>query len=109
MGRLWTPGQEPTAHHADEISLRLATNKQFAENWIEETIQPDIDAGLTDDNFVTPPQEQVSKDHIRALNSKGIRVYHGGGNFFLVDCKQKNPHIIQRRPLAQRYIELEAI
>lgn len=109
MGELWTPGHEAETHAADEVVVRMVRNKSLAEGWIEKTIQPDIDAGLSDDNFMVSPAKQVTQEQLKALQSKGIKVYHGGGNFFLVDCKQKNPHIIHRRPLAQRYIELEAI
>jgi len=93
-------------HIPDWLVKKREGNKSLAEAWITDTIKPDHEAGLSDNSFVLSPERQIPNELRLRLNSRGIRVYNGAGNVFLVDITGDRPRIIQRRPLAQRYIEL---
>jgi len=81
-------------------------NKRFAEKWIESVVSADAAAGLSDHNFGVPPARQMGQEAITDMRARGINIYTGSGNFFLVDLNGSWPRIIQRRPLAQRYVEI---
>mgnify|MGYP001558322434 CR=1 FL=1 len=84
---------------------RRDINNALARAWIAETIAGDAVAGRSSRDFVVDPEVQV-RPHAQALNKRGVRIYAGSGNFFLVDVNGRAPRVLQRRPLAQRYVEL---
>ncbi len=104
MGKLFLTGAD-----ADKYDLRLmkaAKVKALAEAWITEVCDAAVKMGRTAANFVHPPAEQIPNEVRKTLNARGIRVYVGGDNLFLVDVNGEHPRLIPRRPLAQRYAQL---
>lgn len=79
--------------------------KKLVESWIGLATAGDHNLGRGDHNWAAPPTPMLKK-LVPAFKDKGINVYVGGGQFLLVDMKPKNPLVIQRRPLAQRYVEI---
>lgn len=88
-------------------SVRAALNKAKAESWIKGITEAASRSGRSNDNFITPPAKQFGKAAILGLNQRGIRIYSGSGEVFLVDTNGDSPRIVQRRPLAQRFIKLQ--
>lgn len=85
--------------------LRQQLKKIAVESWITEAIQADAELGRSDANFSVPPKKQM-QPYLPNFKKNGIAVYVGSGNLILVDLKPEHPAIVQRRPLAQRQIEL---
>ena len=85
--------------------LRQKRNKDLAEAWIAKAVEGDAALGRSGSNFSMPPEKAI-KNSIKDLNKRGIRAYSGSGNYFQVDITGDRPRIIQRRPLAKRYLEL---
>mgnify|MGYP001560750617 CR=1 FL=1 len=86
--------------------LAYVRKKTLVENWIARTLRGDAAIGRMGKNFAEDPTKAFPKKEIARLNSIGVRVYCGSGNVFLADLKGPNPKVIQRRPLAQRFVEL---
>ena len=93
MKRLWLPHRE-----------RL---KAVVEAWIDLEVRGDVARGRHDGNFTDDPAKTM-KRQVRLFNAAGTRIYVGSGNLFLADVAGLEPRVIQRRPLAQREIVLEA-
>ena len=80
--------------------------KAYVENWIAESVAGDAALGRSGANFTTPPEQVVSQAARKALLARGIVCYAGSGNYFQADLTTFPPAVIQRRPLAQRYVRL---
>ncbi len=81
-------------------------NRLLAEGWIDAAVRGDAALGRSSKNFVDEP-EKVLRKRVRDFNARGVRLYSGSGNIFVVDVTRERPRIVQRRPLAQRFVELE--
>ncbi len=84
---------------------RAAARKLCVETWIAETLEGDAALERCSEQFAERP-EATLRPHMPALKARGVAVYVGSGNVFLVDLKPAAPVILQRRPLAQRTVTL---
>lgn len=89
-----------------KATMAAAEAKAFVEGWIAETIAGDAALGRTGACFTQPPEQAVGQAARRALLERGVVCYAGSGNYFQADLKTMPVAIIQRRPLAQRYVRL---
>lgn len=87
-------------------NVRMARNKAITENWLALVTWDNPGDGRGDHNWSTPPKKCLTQKMIDDLRARGIAPYVGAGQFFLADLTGKNPVIRQRRPLAERRIEL---
>lgn len=85
---------------------RITTLKAIVEGWIEQTIAGDVAIGRTGACFGVPPEKAVTQADRKTLLMRGIVCYSGAGNYFQADLTGALPRIIQRRPLASRFIQL---
>ena len=99
MGKLWRP---------DNPFSKLVRAGMLVESWIEKVVQGDHDRGYNDSRFSISPRKQFSQEALDEMRGKGWRIYLGGGNFFLANLNGERPTVMQRRPLAARYVKLEA-
>lgn len=86
--------------------VRMARNKAITETWLALVTKGDALAGRGDHNWTTPPKKCLTQAMVDHLRSRGMAVYTGPGQFIVADLTGKNPVIRQRRPLAERRIEL---
>ena len=80
----------------------------LVEEWISQVVKGDHGRGYDESRYAAPPSKQFSQEDIDALRARGIKMYFGGGNFFIADLNGERPTVTQRRPLAQRVMILEA-
>ena len=92
--------------HPQGRGLRLARNKAITEAWLEPATRGDKDIGRGDHNWAAPPKQCLTQAALDRLRSRGIAAYVSPGQFILADLTGKHPRIRQRRPLAERYVEL---
>ncbi len=85
---------------------RVTVMKAYVEAWTSDTVAGDAALGRTGSCFGTAPQDSITQADRRAMLERGIVCYAGSGNYFQADLTGEKPRIIQRRPLAQRFIEL---
>jgi hypothetical protein len=96
----------PAREHAlAEAKLELE-KRAIVQAWIGDAILGDVALGRNGMNFTVPPEEAVSQAARRALKERGIVCYAGAGNYFQADLTGQHPRVIQRRPLAQRFVVL---
>lgn len=94
--------QDPTGRQA-----RLERNKTLVERWLKNVVGPgDIEAGRGDHNWCRPPRKCLTQDLVDAMRSRGIALYVTPGQFIAADLTGERPRVRQRRPLAERYLEL---
>ena len=86
-----------------EAKLELE-KRTIVQTWIADAILGDVALGRNGMNFTVPPEEAVSQAARRALKERGIICYAGAGNYFQADMTGEHPRVIQRRPLAQRFV-----
>ncbi len=86
---------------------RILAAKTFTEAWIGESVAGDAALGRTGACFGVPPEEAVTQADRRALLVRGIVCYSGSGNYFQADLTGPLPRVVHRRPLAQRFVQLE--
>lgn len=91
---------------AQAEAKRVTALKTFVEAWITDAVVGDAALGRTGACFGTAPQEAVSQADRRAMLERGIVCYAGSGNYFQADLTGERPRVVQRRPLAQRFVEL---
>lgn len=82
-----------------------AAKKACVEAWLEEALAGDRDMGRSSANFAIPPEQEI-RPYMPSFKEKSIAVYVGSGNLVLVDLKPAEPLVVQRRPLAQRQVQL---
>lgn len=100
MSGLLGPRGQPLA------ALDRAQAKKIAlEAWILQALAGDEALGRGEHNFAQPPTAGM-RQFVPGLNSRGISVYVGSGNLLLADLRGESPMVIQRRPLAQRYVKV---
>jgi len=94
-------------YHAAQVEAqRILALKTFAEAWIADAVAGDAALGRTGACFGVTPQQAVGQAERHALLARGIVCYAGSGNYFQADLTGERPRIIQRRPLAQRFVEI---
>lgn len=91
---------------AQAEAKRVTALKTFAEAWITDAVAGDAALGRIGACFGTDPQVAVSQADRRAMLERGIVCYAGSGNYFQADLTGERPRVVQRRPLAQRFVEL---
>ncbi|MBS3927784.1 MAG: hypothetical protein KGZ65_04250 [Sphingomonadales bacterium] len=91
---------------ASQEAERVTAAKAFVEMWIADAVAGDAALGRTGACFVVSPQEAVDQATRKALLVRGIVCYAGSGNYFQADLTGDTPRVIQRRPLAQRFVQL---
>lgn len=96
-----------TLRHPRGMNDRLANNKARVEHWLGAVVGPgDSAGGRGENNWAVPPRKCLTQAMVDALRARGIAVYVTGGQFIVADLTGENPRIRQRRPLAERYVEL---
>ena len=86
--------------------LEKVKKKESVEMWIAQSVAGDAALGRTGACFGVDPHDYVTQEDRRALKARGIVCYSGSGNYFQADLTGTHPRVIQRRPLAQRFVEL---
>ena len=100
--KLTQPLRDPKGGDGD----RLMRNKARVEGWLHQVGLCDIRAGRSRNNWTAPPSKCLNQAMIDSLRARGIVAYVTAGQFIVADLTGENPKIRQRRPLAERYIEL---
>ena len=92
---------------APEMSpaVRAAAKKAIVESWIGAAVAGDAALGYGDGQWAEPPAKAM-KAHLRDLKARGLHVYVGSGQLLVADLRPANPVIVQRRPLAQRLVQI---
>ena len=85
---------------------RLKRNKATLEAWLKMATFGDAAAGRGDHNWSTPPKKCLRQKEVDAMRQRGMVVYVAPGQVIIADLTGQYPRVRQRRPLAERYVEL---
>ena len=110
MPTLYGPDDRPiakTIQHPRGDDETISANKGFVEKWLPVATKGDSDLGRGDHNWAAPPRKFLTQEMVDSLRARGIVLYLAPGQIILADLTGRNPRIRQRRPLAERYIELK--
>lgn len=87
-------------------SARIAMNKEIVEDWLEGVTKGDAAIGRGDHNWTKKPSKVFTQAQVDRLRSIGIAVYISPGQVIFADLTGPFPRVRQKRPLAERYVEL---
>ena len=109
MATLFGPDGKPLAaplRHPRGDDGVLARNKAKVQAWLRVVGAADEAGGRGEHNWRRPPRKCLTQAMVDGLRRRGMAVYVTPGQFIVADLTGENPRVRQRRPLAERYVEL---